>query len=129
MSEKIIDDFEKMINEVCGEVVKLEKKKYHGRPTPDFYDLPFQHEDFMRWYKDKEEEKNALKHLVKCTCGEDYIIYIRPDYTCYYSSRPDENYTTQFVTMESFFCYKCGRRFDVCNAIIKIKSTKLEVVL
>ena len=127
MSEKIIDDFENMINEVCGDVVKLEKKKYYGKPTPDFYDLPFQHEDFMKWYKEKEEERTIFKMNAECSCGEKYVIYTSPP------SLPfgwPEVSMFQEVTYERFFCYKCGKPFMVTgNKILKIKSEKLEVVL
>jgi len=138
MSEKIIDEFESMINEVCGEVVKLEKEKYYGIATQDFYNLPFQHEDFMKWYKEKEEERNALKQSVECTCGERYIVYTMPDQTYYNYNNVSYDGTyvnyastsTQSIIRESFFCYRCGRRFDVTGSvIIKLKSEKLEVGL
>jgi len=131
MSEKIIDEFESMINDICGEVVKLEKEKYYGRPTPDFYD-----EDFMKWYKEKEEERNALKQYVGCICGERYVIYTIPDqkhynYNISYNGTGTYvNYATQNVIKESFFCYRCSRRFDITGGmIIKIKSEKVEVGL
>ena len=134
---KVIDkEFEEMINEVCGET-KLAIKK--GRPTPEFY-LPIYHEDFMKWWKKRDEEKYCPKTSVECnSCGEKFIIYTEPFKITTMTYNNDiggspaatswhEQY--QNVSQSSFYCYKCGHPFVVSGSkILKIKSKQLEVVL
>lgn len=146
MSEKIIEEFEEMINEVCGpkSAVKLARKgRPKGtRPTPDFYDLPLQHEDFMQWYKEKTEERYYHTVSIECSCGEKYIVQLERDEIVinypFWSETGTETGTEtsneyyQNVRYEKFFCYKCGKPFVVTgNKIrkIKSKSKQLEVVL
>lgn len=135
---EIIDEFEEMINDVCGEANRgIELSKRRGRPTPDFYDLPIHHEDFMKWWKERDEEKNSMKLTIKCNCGATYKIYTEPvdivryDFQGQGSTASTDWYTqSQTVQSERFYCWRCGKPFSVTGSkILKIKSNQLEVVL
>ena len=136
MSEKIIEEFEEMINDVCGETnIKLARKK--GRPTQDFYDLPMHHKDFMDWYEERDRERYSTKITTKCDCGATYKIYTEPTVRYDFqgqgsTSAASTDWHTQHqrVYIERFYCWRCGKPFSVTGSkIIKIKSNQLEVVL
>ena len=141
MSEKIIDEFEEMIVELCGTggLKKQSGRPKGTRPTPDFYDLPIHHKDFMEWYEERDREKRYMKITTKCDCGVIYKIYTEPFDTLRYvhdfqgqgsTSASTDWHTHQIVHIERFHCWKCGKPFSVTgNKILKIKSNQLEVVL
>jgi len=135
VSEKIIDEFEEMIEDVCGEKPNIRLPDKH-RPTPDFYDI--YHEEFMKWWEERKEEKYHMKMHVKCPCGEKYVVYSEPDRVEDFVTWSETGTSTsnsyysfnQHVSHERFFCYKCGKPFSVTGSkIVKIKSNQLEVVL
>ena len=133
-AHKVINkDFEEMINDVCGGPnIKLPRRK--GRPSPDFYDLPIYHEDFMKWWKQRDEEKHSMKITSKCVCGVTYTVYTEPEYVHDFQGQGTTSSTTynqyQNVQRTGFFCWKCGKSFYVTGSrILKIKSNQLEVVL
>ena len=140
MREKIIDEFEEMINEVCGPKVK--KAAGLGRPkgtlTHDARNLIL-NEDFMKWYYDKEKDKRRTKVTAKCVCGVTYKIYTEPMNISTFTYNNDIGgstaatswYTqTESVEHHRFYCWKCGAPFSVTGSKIKkIESNQLEVVL
>lgn len=144
MREKIIDEFEEMINDVCGPKVR----KLPGRPkvptvptvpTPDFYEQRMYHDDFMKWYYDKEKDKQSMKVTAKCVCGVTYKIYTEPMPLPTISYNNDIGGSTaatswyeqtEIVKHHRFYCWKCGAPFVVTGSKIKkIESNQLEVVL
>jgi hypothetical protein len=137
-AHKVINkEFEEMINEVCGvnRGIELSKRKGRSRPTPDFYDLPIYHEEFMEWWKEKNEEKYNAKMITKCECGAVHTIYTEPLTVETYNDiggNAATSWHTQYqsVQHERFFCWRCGKPFTVTGSkISKIKSNQMEVVL
>ncbi len=137
-AHRVIDkEFEEMINDICGEKTNRRlPDKYRHIPTPDFYDLPMHHEDFMKWYKERDEERYKKKTAIKCECGAIYTIYTEPMETLRYDfqgqglTSTTDLYSQQQVHIERFFCCRCGMPFSITGGkIVKIKSNQLEVVL
>ena len=131
MSDEIINEFEEMINEVCGP-----KTNVKGRPIQDFHNMPMHHKDFIDWYNERDREKNSSKFITKCECGVSYEVYTEPFDTLRYvhtfAASPETDWITQCQTVEyqRFYCWKCGKPFSVTGSkIIKLKSNQLEVVL
>lgn len=121
----IIKDFSKMIDDLCGpnkEEVNLSKKRDHFRES--LIRMEQRYDEYFRWEEEKRKEESSFKQELQCECGEEYVVYLKPQYISF----PGTDLTVE-VTMSNFYCHKCGRIYRAPGEILKIKSRQLEVVL
>ncbi len=126
MSDKIIEDFENFINEMCGfEKQKPKRIKNRWKIEKERYPL----EEFIAYRKELDYSIGDC-HKSKYICGnqackEEYEIYLKPEehyHSDYYDGFNGERTTIMEYKHSHYFCVKCGAPFQVNGEVKFIRN-------